>query len=697
MMRYEEHEKYNRIELYFDQKPPENIRSRLHKSGWWWSPVKKCWNNRNTDEAKKLARAIYEELERKNTSKISERLESKGTEMRKRYCYMGTVTDFLQTSCDTWLQEMKSNFSEAYLLSLGKLQIDAWIDCYHVLKSELTPFNEIYRAFHIVFEYALPYEAGRRPDVLLISNEYVLILEFKKKEKVLRADLDQVAAYCRDIQEYHYESRNKRVLPYLVVTKMQEIETISENGVHICSGDMLFKALCKAVPGKVTACKIETWLQSNYEPLPTIVEAARMIMEREELPHIRRVNSTGIPEAIKYLTTITNYAREQKKHILALVTGVPGSGKTFLGLQFVYDVGRGEDRASSVYLSGNASLVSVLTDALKSGVFVKNLHKIVEEYLKNEAKDFSNNVIVFDEGQRAWDKERMEKRYRASNASEPNILIRMAEERLEWCVLLILVGEGQEINSGENAGIGQWNDALKASSVEWEVLCPNKLATIFEGTQKVIDDASRNKLDLTVTLRTHLAGDVSNFVNNLIEGKIDRASEYVKKIKSAGFSMLVTRDLEKAKEYCKTRYAGQRTKRYGLIASSKKDSFMKKYGVDNGYAATSNVNIGKWFNTDARSGCSCCNLEKVVTEFGCQGLELDMPIVCWGPDMIWNGNSWNLYQKFQSADSDENIYRINSYWVLLTRGRDGFIIFVPNAHLLDGVYTLLIGLDMDEL
>ena len=190
-----------------------------------------------------------------------------------------------------------------------------------------------------------------------------------------------------------------------------------------------------------------------------------MIMEREELPHIRRVNSTGIPEAIKYLTTITNYAREQKKHILALVTGVPGSGKTFLGLQFVYDVGRGEDRASSVYLSGNASLVSVLTDALKSGVFVKNLHKIVEEYLKNEAKDFSNNVIVFDEGQRAWDKERMEKRYRASNASEPNILIRMAEERLEWCVLLILVGEGQEINSGENAGIGQWNDALKASSV----------------------------------------------------------------------------------------------------------------------------------------------------------------------------------------------------------------------------------------
>ena len=341
--------------------------------------------------------------------------------------------------------------------------------------------------------------------------------------------------------------------------------------------------------------------------------------------------------------------------------------------------------------------MSVLTDALKSGVFVKNLHKIVEEYLKNEAKDFSNNVIVFDEGQRAWDKERMEKRYRASNASEPNILIRMAEERLEWCVLLILVGEGQEINRGENAGIGQWNDALKASSVEWEVLCPNKLATIFEGTQKVIDDASRNKLDLTVTLRTHLAGDVSNFVNNLIEGKIDRASEYVKKIKSAGFSMLVTRDLEKAKEYCKTRYAGQRTKRYGLIASSKKDSFMKKYGVDNGYAATSNVNIGKWFNTDARSGCSCCNLEKVVTEFGCQGLELDMPIVCWGPDMIWNGNSWNLYQKFQSADSDENIYRINSYRVLLTRGRDGFIIFVPNAHLLDGVYTLLIGLDMDEL
>ncbi len=174
---------------------------------------------------------------------------------------------------------------------------------------------------------------------------------------------------------------------------------------------------------------------------------------------------------------------------------------------------------------------------------------------------------------------------------------------------------------------------------------------------------------------------------------------YVEGIKTAGFTMLVTRDLEAAKKYCRARYLGQKTKRFGLISSSKEDRFMRSYGIDNSFQATSlrNLDIGKWFNTDASSGVSCCNLEKVVTEFGCQGLELDLPIVCWGPDMKWNGTAWEPYRPYQSLDSDDNVYRANSYRVLLTRGRDGFIVFVPDNPVLDGVYQLFTQLKIDTL
>lgn len=273
-----------------------------------------------------------------------------------------------------------------------------------------------------------------------------------------------------------------------------------------------------------------------------------MIMKKEQLPNIRRVNSTGIPEAIRLLEETTEYAKKEKKHILALVTGVPGAGKTFLGLQFVYNICEDDHAVNSVYLSGNGPLVEVLTNALGSNVFVKDLHKVENEYIRNGAHDFHNNVIVFDEGQRAWDKKQMADKKRGHNVSEPDVMVKLAEDRLDWCVLLVLVGEGQEIHNGENAGITQWNDALNNSGIEWEVICPDKLASVFHRDQKMIE-GDCNKLDLTVSLRTHLAGDVSNFVNAIIEGNISKAKKYTKDIFDAGFTVFVTRDLEAAKEY----------------------------------------------------------------------------------------------------------------------------------------------------
>ena len=696
MSLYEINEEKNGVEIYFDSFPSDEIRSELKANGWRWAPSKKCWYARQSEESIALAKRLCgdsSEASDKQSGTASGYTTSMGyimPEMIKRYCYADTVVNFLNTQESDWIREMKSGFSDAYMLALGEVQVGVWKDCYRVLKRVLPKFNHDHPNFHIVFEYSLPYESGRRPDVILVSNEFVIILEFKKKNGILVADIDQTAAYARDIEEYHYETRSRDVSAILVATEMTG-QYYDDQGISICSADLLHVALDHSLAGETTECDIDKWINSKYEPLPTIVEAARMIMRKEQLPNIRRVNSTGIPEAIKLLEETTEYAKKEKKHILALVTGVPGAGKTFLGLQFVYNICEDDHAVNSVYLSGNGPLVQVLTDALGSNVFVKDLHKVENEYIRNGAHDFHSNVIVFDEGQRAWDKKQMFDKKRGHNVSEPDVMVKLAEDRLDWCVLLVLVGEGQEIHNGENAGITQWNDALNSSGMEWEVICPDKLAPVFKHDQKMIK-GDCNKLDLTVSLRTHLAGDVSNFVNAIIEGDIAKAKTHTKSIFDAGFTMFVTRDLDTAKEYCRVRYDGNMDKRYGMLQSSKAWN-LKRYGVYSPFRP----NYGAWYNTPVGSGNSCCDFKIAMSEFGCQGLELDMPVVCWGTDMRWNGRSWDLFDSDEPANSDANTYRKNSYRVLLTRGRDGFIVYVPDDRTLDGVYELFVELGVKTL
>lgn len=615
----------------------------------------------------------------------------------KHCCYVNSIQGFMQESEETWLNSMKQSFKEILAFPLEESQVTAWKDCCKVLKKQLNSFANDYPGFYVVFEYLLPYESGRRPDVLLVSKEQVIVLEFKQNFRVVHADIDQTAAYARDIREYHYESRDMDVSAVLVLTGARDIDpAISESaGIEICAGNDLEFILRKLVMPVCSATNIDGWLNSKYEPLPTIVEAAKMFVKKEALPNIRRVNSTCIPQAIECLKDVSKYAADNGKHVVAFVTGVPGAGKTFLGLKFVYDVCTDYENVNSVYLSGNGPLIAVLSDALHSSVFVKDLHKVITQYVNTGSSDFKNNIIVFDEGQRAWDSNQMSEK-RGTTRSEPDVMIELCEKRLVWCVLLVLVGEGQEIHKGENAGIQQWNKAIERSGIDWEIICPDKLVDVFPGKSFIQHD-ERNTLNLTTSLRTHLAGDVSDFVNELIDGNISAASIISKELKRQGFTMYVTRDLRHGKRFLYERYDGEETKRYGMIASSK-GRYLQQYGMDNSYfGALSQFKVGKWFNADVTMGDSCCALEKVATEFQCQGLEIDMPIVGWDSDMMWNGVCWERYKKNEAEDSDANVYRKNSYRVLLTRGRDGFVVFVPPVKDMDGVYEVLLKAGMEKL
>lgn len=681
MVHYELNEQQNGIELYFDGIFPDvKLRNKMKSFKMRWNPKKKCWwtYQSNTDGVKFIKDFCAQYSDDNDDFLTFDRM------INGRCCYADTIANFNDENETEFIDKVKSTFLDEHLVDLSDSQIHAWIDSFRVMQSINLDSN-----LSIIFEYVLPYESGRRPDIILLSNKQVLILEFKMKNQVKNEDIDQVKAYARDIREYHYESRDKEVIPLLVLTRTKNLNENIDN-ITCVSDDQLQNVLDDVFQDNVVSCDVHYWIASKYEPLPTIVEAARTFMKNEELPNIRRVNSAGIPQAIENLKNLTEYARDNQKHIISLVTGVPGAGKTYLGLQFVYDI----ETVGSVYLSGNGPLVQVLTDALKSRNFVRNLHTVINEYRRTGAHDFDKNIIVFDEGQRAWDSQQMAAK-RKDNRSEPDIMIELCEKRLDWCVLLILVGEGQEIYNGENSGISLWDAALKKGNEDWEIACPAKLDSYFKD-HKLLDNIEKDSFDLTVSLRSHLSGTVSEFVNYLMAGEIEKASQLTDEIYSEGYNMYCTRNLDDAKNYCRERYDDEPNKQYGLIASSK-SSVLKDYGMQNDFKSTRNVNVAKWFNAPANDSQSCCALSDVVTEFAIQGLELDMPIIGWETDMIWNGTKWQKFRKNEPEDSDANTYRRNSYRVLLTRGRDGFIVFVPLVERLDSVYELLLDIGIKEL
>lgn len=681
MVHYEINDEQDGIELYFDGFPGYPLINEMKSHKLWWNPTKKCWwtKQSNTDGV-----SFIKDYCAKNSEDNLDETITFDKMIKGRCCYVDSIANFNKENENDFINKVKSTFLEEHLVELSDSQINAWVDSFRVMQNiNLNP------NLSIIFEYVLPYESGRRPDIILLSNEQVVILEFKMKNQIKNEDIDQVKAYARDIREYHYESRDKEVIPFLVLTRTAGLNEKIDN-ITCVSTDNLQNVLNNIFSDNITPYDVNYWIASKYEPLPTIIEAARTFMKNEELPNIRRVNSAGIPQAIGNLKNLTEYARDNQKHIIALVTGVPGAGKTYLGLQYVYDI----EKVGSVYLSGNGPLVQVLTDALKSKNFVRNLHTVINEYRRTGAHDFDKNIIVFDEGQRAWDSQQMAAK-RKDNRSEPDIMIELCENRLEWCVLLILVGEGQEIYNGENSGIKLWDTALKNSKFDWEIACPNKLDSYFKDHNLIVN-IEKDSFDLTVSLRSHLSGTVSEFVNYLMEGEIEKASKLTDEIYAEGYNMYCTRNLDLAKEYCKERYAEEPGKQYGLIASSK-SSILKDYGMYNDFKSTRNVNVAKWFNAPVNDPHSCCALKDVVTEFAIQGLELDMPIIGWETDMIWNGTEWEKFRKNEDINSDMNTYRRNSYRVLLTRGRDGFIVFVPPVSKLESVYDLLLSVGIKEL
>ena len=657
--------------------------------------------------------------------------------MINRYFYQSDIASFLTEDTDTIFGKM----SRADEMDTASTQKFAWQEEIAIMKEVLAPYaNE---QAQIIFEYTIP-RLGKRIDVVLLLRERVFVIEFKAGEdEYNHADVDQVLDYALDLKNFHQGSADRLIVPILVATDSTTFSTICklshyDDGVyeplmtdasHL--GDIICLVLDDNQPPQNYAVSMADWARSRYAPTPTIIEAARSLYLNHSVEDITKHESEGaqLDATTHYVQQVIRETKERKGKSICFVTGVPGAGKTLVGLNVAVQQ-EGKDLA--VYLSGNGPLVQVLTEALtrdkqaqekaqgnpitkkEAEREVKRFIQIIHRYrdnmlnkvkvvngaleidptkeLKDEEAGYGEveNIAIFDEAQRSWDKEHIaawlkrKKGFENFPMSEGEFLIWSLDQRKDWAVIVCLVGGGQEINTGE-AGIGEWIRALNETFPEWQVYISDQLRA-KEYAEGQVNKLLENKpnvtysedLHLAVSMRSFRAESLSNMVHYLLDGDAENVRKVYAQIADR-YPIALTRDLDKAKKWLHKRARGN--ERYGMLVSSKAYR-LKPLAID----VRCKPDTVHWFLDDINDVRSSLFLEDVATEFDVQGLELDWTCVVWDGDLRYTKNGWDFFEfnggnKWNKIQKDERRdYLINAYRVLLTRARQGMILCVPEGN-----------------
>ena len=604
-----------------------------------------------------------------------------------------------------------------FVKDAGSPQLAAWRKDVPWLQRELKAYlakrPEAARDW-TVLEYELPREF-RRPDVIVLNNGCVVVLELKGYLHPSQAALDQVAAYARDLRAYHSYCRDRQVVPILVTRGSGKYPETRDDVLVIGPEGLgnLLSTLASTDPSLET--NAEAFLAADaYEPLPTIVAAARTLFHKRSLPWIERARADTEP-ALQHIAGIAHQAAQTKTRHLVLVTGVPGAGKTLVGLQLVHsrwlddlavDRARGKPSAPAVYLSGNGPLVEVLKDALRTegatgAVFVQAIKNYIGSHVRRPGLIPPEHLVVFDEAQRAHDAEHHASVQRLAHASgsEPESLLEICGRIPDWAVVVALVGTGQAIHVGEEGGVPLWAEAVakRQANTQWHVHGPAGTAEIFANVGIPVNES--NTLSLDTEIRYHLAPRLHDFVDGVLAGRDPaRLRALAADLFTEGYRFLLTRDLDQARNYLVERYESAPNARYGILASSK-DKILPEFGIDNTYLTTMRLRVGSWYNADPADPASCCQLSTVATEFSSQGLELDATLLAWGSDLRVNEKAWtmDMSRGTQKPVKDPLQMRKNVYRVLLTRGRDATVVYVPPHEALDRTYAWLAACGFREL
>jgi hypothetical protein len=599
-----------------------------------------------------------------------------------------------------------------YVKDASPAQVRAWYDSIPPLQSEVGEILRTDKAapeYSTILEYSLPMES-RRTDVIFLAKSSVVVLELKGKQRPSQADIDQAAAYVRDLRCYHRECSDRPVLALCVPMKARGYIGC-QHDVHILGPDAVdeFVEGLPYNPKLYPVAPSDFLAETAYRPLPTLVQAARELFQKGELREIRRARAATDP-AVHKIKNIIHAAAASRTRRLILLTGIPGAGKTLVGLRAVHAhylddlaVAREDGRPSApaVFLSGNGPLVRVLQYELRDAggggkTFVRDVKDYVRTYSSKPDLVPPQHVLVFDEAQRAFDAAQVIHKHSTTpgfigGRSEPEHFIEFAERIPQWCVVIGLIGGGQEIFKGEEGGLIQWRWAIENSPNpdQWIINGPPQIRDIFH--ESAISFEESPDLNLDTEIRFHLATEIHELVNQLLEGGPAEINQSLtEKLEGQGYHLRITEDLEIAKRYLKDRYQENPDARYGLVASSK-DKDLVRCGVPNDFPSTnpSRFPFGPWYSDREadRGGNSCRHLKTCVTEFGAQGLELDAVLLAWGTDLIRENGFWSIRKaagyRGGSSVRDPFQLRKNSYRVLLTRGRDGTVVFLPPLPELD--------------
>ena len=659
-----------------------------------------------------------------------------------RYYYSNTISDFLN-------QESEEIVGKLTLASPHKVDNEtkgSWLDEISVMKSILPQYSGKGSVF---FEYSIP-RMGRRVDIILLIDGLVFVLEFKtgSEQTNHREAIIQAWDYALDLKNFQEGSIDRLLFPIAVfkrlpVTKRQEELIPYEDGVYYPQltdyarlSDRISSVLTAFCPPTQSFLfnTDESWANSGYSPTPTIIEAATALYSEHTVKDITR-HDGDIEKTIRRISAIIDDCERTKKKAICFVTGVPGAGKTLVGLQAA--INEFNNGKKAVYLSGNFPLVEVLKEALardyikrnkdarkhdksiakvtkaearsKVKAFIQMIHHFEDNYLvgtkivdgeilkepayfvshSNKSYVPAENVAIFDEAQRSWTHAEIarfmadKKRIKGFPYSEPKFLISIMDRQPDWGVVICLVGGGQEINKGE-AGLKEWIEALSTTFTSWHVYVSSRLTGKEYLNGQVLDMLSHKErihdeqdLHLSVSMRSYRAEKVSLFVHQLLDLKPQEASNTLKELNK--YPIVLTRSLEKAKQWLKDHNRG--SERCGLLASAKAER-LKAISVNVRYQP----NFINWFLEDDTDIRSSNRLEDTLTEFKVQGLEIDWAGVIWDIDMpLEDDGQWHHYYlhggaKWHRINKEINQeYQLNAYRVLLTRARQGMVIVVPEG------------------
>ena len=623
--------------------------------------------------------------------------------------YRSTIARFVREEPRAVLGQLTAGAGGA----IDAEQIGAWTSEIDVLAASL---NDI--PGEVFLEFTVP-RIGSRIDAVVITGAAVVVIEFKVgATRYNRADYNQAWDYALDLKNFHAASHEAPIVPVLVATEAHESSTSltdrAHDGVHTpikCNAADLAAVLREVVRlHPLPRLDPVAWAASPYRPTPTILEAARALYYEHSVDAIARMDAGARNLALtsKAVESIAASMRSKGAKAIVFVTGVPGAGKTLVGLNVATHKRDRSDAGHAVFLSGNGPLVEVLSTALardehgrqrrlgnteyrmgdaqlKVKSFIHHILHFRDAGLASDQPPFEH-VVIFDEAQRAWTKEKLAlfmktRRGRAGfTRSEPEVLMEYMDRHQPWAVVVCLVGGGQEINTGE-AGISGWLDAVRDHFPSWRVFISSELrdseyaagealARLGSGIECVTDP----DLHLAVSMRSFRAENVSGFVKAVLDHDLGKAQSVLRLVLPK-YPLVLTRNLQKAKAWVRTKARG--SERYGLVACSSAER-LKPHAID----VRVKVNPVQWFLNDADHTRSSYYLEDAASEFDVQGLEVDWVCMTWDADLRHVNGTW-AHHEFR-GDGWNNVlaehrqkYLVNAYRVLLTRARQGMVIFVP--------------------